>query len=470
MKKSNFGFKAYILIGLARMSYLFFWVFSAIFSLLKWSMAPFIFIMQILFLLPFAKFKLIIHQKVNPKNVSQEELTDETWEIFQEQKELLECEGFVGTKLCFIDLFGGTIRSYIYTMVNEQHKLGVGLNYLLNKDAKGEFTILDMVFMEFTLHCPDGNIVDIHNNPEDILDNLKHRTRYYLRQNDPQRMSQIVQTISQKSGCFTSNESIAALKSNPHQLIKEEHELGLKILEENNIIYKSNDKNRLTYKGAIKILFHSFWPMSVWFEKKKYQKSRQYLENLGIDIQNIPYTDYSSQEKISKPITTLKTLSDTLQEPKLHFGLFVDHKPTSAIFYMDENYQIVSITVHMLEIKKHGNKDHYSLSRYEVEFDNIELQCDYDGYTQKDYYTEYCPFEKPLDDLKRYIDIDKVLKLSQEKLKIEKPEFTTLTLMIDEKKPLWEVCFQKEEMYQNIEIDAQSGEILLESEIENLYP
>ncbi len=469
MTKSSFGFKAYMLVGLARISYLFFWIFSAIFSLIKWSMAPFIFMIQILFLLPFAKFRLVIHQKVDPKSVSEEELTDETWELFQEQKELLEREGFIGTKMIFMDLYDGATRGYTYTMLNEQHKLGMGLNYLMNKDAKGKFTILDTVFMEFTLHCPNGNIVDIHNNSQDILDSIKHRKRYYLRQDDPQRMFQIVQVISQKSGCFTSNESLTALKNNFSKLIKEENEMGLKALQESNVIYKSNDKNRLTWKGAVKILVHSFWPMNVWFEKKKYQESRQYLNNLGIDVQNIPYADYASKEEIFKPITTLKILYDALQEPKLHFGFSLDHKPTSATFYMDENYQIVSMIVHMLETKKHGNKDRYSLSRYEIEFDNIDLQCSYDGYAQKDYYTEHCPFEKPLDNLQQYIDIDKVLKLSQEKLKIEKPEFTTLSLIVDEKKPLWRVYFQKEEMYQDIEIDAKNGEILFEGEVENLY-
>lgn len=469
MTKSSFHLKAYILVGLARISYLFFWVFSAIFSLLKWSTAPFIFIMQLLFVLPFAKFKLVIHQKVYPKSISQDELTDETWELFQEQKELLEREGFVGTKLIFFDLFDGTTRNYIYAMVHEHHKLGLGLNYTMNKDAKGEFTILNMAFMEFTLHCPNGYTIDIHNHPEDIIDNLKHRKRYYLRENDSQRMSQIVQAISQKSGCFTSHKSIELVKNNPYQIIKEENETGLKTLKDNNIIYRSNDKNRLTWRGAFKVLFHSLWPMKVWFEKKKYQNGMQFLKDLDIDVQNIPYGDYASEEKLSEPITTLKTLCDTLKKPKFHFGFSTDHKPTTTVFYMDEIYQITSIVVHMLEIKKHSSKDRYSLSRYEIEFDNIDLQCSYDGYAQKDYYTEYCPFEKPLDELKQYIDIDKVLKLSQEKLKIKKPESTTLSLTMNEKKPLWEAYFQKEEIYQSIEIDAQSGEILSVGQVENLY-
>ncbi len=439
---------------------LIFHTFSIMFTIVKWTVAPFVLFFQIVVLWPLAILKIKLTDKAIIKESNEDALCDDIWRLLQEQKDLLKSEGYDGgDKLYYVDLFDGDTRVFIYPMINESKRLGVGLNFATIKDQTNNYNILDSAYAEFTIVCEDGLTLDLHNNYKDISLNLEKRERYFFDDHDFDllKLSKTVELISEKTKCYSHKESLRLLKEDPKKIFKDEIETVFKAFKSDNII----EKSKLTFSGAFKIISETLWPLRVLNNKKKYEKTLDFLDYLQIEPNKISYyNDFSKKIRYHQPLETLKELETYLQNPDFRFGFSPKHETTWIVFYI-ENEKVTNVVVNFQEITRYEKRDAIKISQYEIEFLNEELVCSYDGFGEVIYDAYESEIQQSIkDDLSSHIPLQTSLEIAKDKTDIVNITMITAEIKMQKQTTIWEIALQNDKEFQTIILDAKNGQII----------
>lgn len=446
-------------------------LFTGLWSMIKWGVAPVVLLGNLLLLMPAGKFLIAAPRRLMAEVIEEAELPDHVWAWMEGSRLRLLRDGYVNGQLLKVHNIAEGQQGYALSLVHPQRRLGVGLNYIENTKDKRKERLTDLTFAEFTLACPDGGMMDLANQQQvDPIERVPGRQRLIFRELGNHELNLLAGQISEKTACRTRPETLERLQNDLQGILNEEFDAGMAAQMEGGFLKTcaAPDRLRLTWKGAVVSTLRTLWPTSVYFKNRDEQRVEAFCRSLDIDPMSLYETDpLRGKSSLEHPI-------DGLDELESHIGRLAEASPQLRGFVpmsltcsFDDD-RLLMIEVNMECRQHYAARDYVSSSECYLNVNNETLKCEH----YCDSFDNLFPLNGPdaaddfpaplaLRDCLPLADILAIASRATERAGLRISEATLETL---EQGPRWSLAFldSATEAYESIVVDAVAGRVIRE--------
>ncbi len=460
----RFYFVMYFFMGLVKLV-------SALLALVKWLFAPIALVFDILVLLPFGRITVKVPAKPAFQEKQLDDLPDPVWRYFVQSRFVFNAHGFrPGRYLYNEDVMPG-VGIYTMTMINPRQGIGFGLMYLQILKARDDS--LDRTACEFTC-IKDDLFVDMTNNSvlEPFLP-TPGRIRLIMDVYSDEQLYLIHKKFVETADCRNNAKMLELLETNPRLLLGDE----IRMLLNNNIkrgyMYREPraDVLRLTWKGALVSALQTLWPMSDFYRKKLHRMAHDYLAEFDIDAEQWVwrFDEQVPVRELERPVDSLSTAIALAAPLAAQHGMVLP--PVSVA--VDLKVEHGNCQVDLVDVRYESTQDFASRKMrwrgsFGVSLDNRGKQIlvedgEKDMYTHEEYEAygleEMPPLPERVDQLLDIADV--VQHVNENRSHADEPMEGYLVLQMTDGRPEWSVQYTFGEQFDNIRLDAVSGERII---------
>ncbi len=449
-------------------------LFWALWELIKWSFAPIAFLIDVLIILPLAKFMMRMAANPEFELIQEDDLPDYAWAGLEESKQRLIQTGYEVGQWVRVRNMGNNQILYLMSMVHPQLQLGLGIGYMeMTKDNRDDRPS-DMAFAEATLQSSDGSLIDLTTMVDaDILRQVPNRSRYNYSELGVPELSMLVSQVSKKTGFVSNEEALTELINDAPKLMRDEYAAAMGYAQQRGYLKPdgNSEKLKLTWAGAFRSTLMTLWPTSVYFKYKEEKAAEAFCASLGIEPTQL-YDSASGRGEVSYdcPIYDLDELSQQLQKVLHRVSLLAEYRPASLHCGFDDDNRMAEISVYIERRKAYEQRDYIMATEASLCFHNHTLTCDYDCssfdllVTRKDYEAMDRPPLLPT--LTELLPLSRILEIALATFNEQQVEISDAALDMGEENPVWSLSFidKPTGTYVWVRLDAISGTILKEED------
>ena len=233
-------------------------------TVVRWLFVPLVLLLQLLFMVPFARTMKIPVTRSSFRRVEEPEVPDDAWIYFRETASLLGLIGFRPGHFVRLSGIFDNQTTYGMPLTNTQTRVGMGVNYIAISDKKGR-VVDNRRAVELTAECGPDRMVDFTNSEELEPFMPASRTRIRLPYHSELDLLRLFSDYTENSGCTLSDTTLTRLQDEPDTVLWDEFRNGMEEVSRDGYLVMSpgNEVMRLTWKGALRAGVLAQWPLSV---------------------------------------------------------------------------------------------------------------------------------------------------------------------------------------------------------------
>jgi hypothetical protein len=449
-----------------------YWIIVALWMVIKWSIAPIAFLVDMLILMPLGKFLVKIPVKPDIEGVEEADLPDYVWVWMEESNSCLLREGYVKGQLIKINNMGENQILYLHSLVHPEHQLGVGLGYIEMTNDTSEERHSDMNFAEFTFVCNDGKTIALSNLQKvDVLRQIPNRSRYNFSEFGVYELSLLARQVSINSGCHTNQEIQHRLANDMLQLFKEEFTMNFEHQLDRGYVKLDGESGnlKLTWKGALRSALMTLWPTCVYFKHIEENEAAAYCVFLGIDLLALLEVEAcNGRASYDQTISELNDLQPLLHSLTQRVPILSGSEPISISLEYEGNGRVSGVDVNMEMRKDHPVRDYVSSSECFASFNNADLVCEYSCNSYDVFYKkeEYETLDMPqlIPPLSELLPLSQIIPIAAERIDKKAVTLSNASLQMDEQTLAWTLKFRDlvSDSYVWLTLDPHTGKVLQE--------